>query len=89
VDECIKPLVDSIKTRVESAAWLPALFQRLKLKYHQMLSSFAFKFNLRHYNVGGGARRAAARDRQGITLVLFSAQRKHFDGICWLASVCQ
>jgi hypothetical protein len=37
--------VDSIKIRVESAAW----FQRLKLKYN-MLSSFAFTFNLRHYS---------------------------------------
>ena len=37
--------VDGIKTRVESAAW----FQRLKLKYDDLLSSFAFKFNLRHY----------------------------------------
>jgi hypothetical protein len=40
--------VDSIKIRVESAAW----FQHLKLKYDELLSSFAFKFNLRHYRVG-------------------------------------
>jgi hypothetical protein len=39
--------VASIKTRVETAAW----FQRLKLKYDKMLSSFAFKFNLRRYSM--------------------------------------
>ena len=39
--------VDSIKTRVDSAPgfW----FQRLKLKYDELLSSFAFNFNWRRY----------------------------------------
>jgi hypothetical protein len=40
--------VDSIKTRVESAYGV--CNQRLKLKYDKLLSTFAFKFNLRHYN---------------------------------------
>jgi hypothetical protein len=40
---------DSIKTRVESA--FGVCNQRLKLKYDKLLSSCAFKFNLRHYSV--------------------------------------
>jgi hypothetical protein len=43
--------VDSIKTRVESAYGV--CNQRLKLKYDKLLSSFAFKFNLRHYILAG------------------------------------
>ena len=42
--------VGSIKTRVESAPGV--CNQRLKLKYDKLLSSFAFKFNLRRYIVG-------------------------------------
>jgi len=38
--------VDSYRNRVESTLW----FQRLKLAYHKMLSTFAFNFNLRRYN---------------------------------------
>ena len=36
-----------VETRVEDTA----LFQCLKLKYDNLLSSFAFNFNLRHYVV--------------------------------------
>jgi hypothetical protein len=46
--------VDSIKTRVESA--FGVCKQRLKLKYDKLLSSFAFKFNLRHYASASPAR---------------------------------
>ena len=38
-----------VQTRVESN-WFPA--QRLKLKYDKLPSSFAYKFNLRHYGLG-------------------------------------
>jgi len=40
-------LVDSIKTRVESTYGV--CNQRLKLQYDEMLSNFAFNFNLRRY----------------------------------------
>ena len=39
--------LDTIKTRVESAPGV--CNQRLKLKHDELLSSFAFKFNLRRY----------------------------------------
>ena len=39
--------VDSIKIRIETKP----KFQRLQLKYAKLLSSFAFKFNLRRYNM--------------------------------------
>jgi hypothetical protein len=39
--------LDSIKIRAESAYGV--CNQRLRLKYDKLLSSFAFKFNLRHY----------------------------------------
>jgi len=42
--------VDSIKPRVESSCGVYNL--RLKLKYDILLSSFAFKFNLRRYSMG-------------------------------------
>ena len=38
----------SIKPRVVSALW----FQRLKLQYHELRSTFAFNFNLRRYVTG-------------------------------------
>ena len=38
---------DSFKTRVESTPW----FQRLKLEYHTMLSTFALYFNLGCYTL--------------------------------------
>jgi hypothetical protein len=47
----------------------------LKLKYDKPLSNFAFKFDLRRYTVV--LRAAVTDDRQGLTLVHFSAHRKH------------
>jgi hypothetical protein len=41
--------IDSFKTRVESADGFCA--PRLKLDYHQLLSTVAFKFNLGRYNL--------------------------------------
>jgi len=60
--------------------------ERLKLTCDELLSTFAFNFNLRRYTPGvGGVRRAAgqrlgaaAGARQGLTLVHFSAQPKPF-----------
>jgi len=43
-----------------------------------LLSNVAFKFNLRRYKAAAGAHLRAAGLRQGITLVLSSAQRKRF-----------
>ena len=40
--------VDSIKTRVESAYGV--CNQRLKVRYHKLLSAFAFNFNMRRYS---------------------------------------
>ena len=37
--------------------------KRLKLTYDELLSSFAFKFNLRHYNLESDAAGANATDR--------------------------
>jgi hypothetical protein len=39
--------------------------QRLKLQYDEVLSNFAFNFNLRRYNVAGCARREARRGAGG------------------------
>jgi hypothetical protein len=36
--------------------------KRLKLNYDELLSNFAFKFNLRRYDVGGAQVPAAAHD---------------------------
>ena len=44
--------VDSIKTCVDSA--YVVCNQRLKLEYHELLSMFAFNFNLRRYTEAGG-----------------------------------
>jgi len=44
--------VDSIKTRVESAYGVCK--RRLNLQHDEMLSNFAFKFNLRRYIVALG-----------------------------------
>ena len=54
----------------------------MKLHYDKLLSTFAFNFNLRHYNVAAarrsyaegcalGLRRAAEGERQGLTLADF------------------
>ena len=66
--------------------------RRLKLKYDELLSTFAFESNSRHYSwvaCSGGTRRcrrpcapsaptSPPPARQGLTLVHFSAQREHF-----------
>jgi hypothetical protein len=49
--------VASIKARVESAAW----YQRLKLLCDEVLSNFAFNFNLRRY-IEEGQEPAGAHD---------------------------
>jgi hypothetical protein len=72
--------VDSIKTRVESAAW----YQLLKLKYDKLLSSFAFEFNLRRYIKGestasiAAAAAGAAPKPDQIILTFGQQMTKHF-----------
>ena len=56
---------------------------RLKLRYDEVLSNFAFKFNLRRYSMAFDSANLTTPDikwlgvRRGLTLVQFSAQRKH------------
>ena len=67
----------------------PPGYERLKVVHCKLLSKFAFNFNLRHYSLvlrqgvlGGrlGQSQAVVRHDRGLglTLVHFSAQRKHF-----------
>jgi len=71
--------VDPIKPTLEAPG-----IKRLKLKLDILLSTFAFKFNLRRYNLAahrGDVRRhnvGALRRRQGLRLVHFSAQPEPF-----------
>jgi len=63
---------------------------RVLVHCYVLISTFAFKFNLRRYSLAdvcvaatlypvmARALDAAARARQGLTLVHFSAQRKRF-----------
>ena len=75
--------VDPIKPALK-----PHGTERLKLKYDTLLSAFAFELNLRRYSMAaprmstaGGPRNSAwnrlSTAGQGLTLVHFSAQRKH------------
>jgi hypothetical protein len=64
--------VDPIKPKLK-----PPGTKRLKHKHDEPLSSFAFKFNLRRYNVAAGAAPAGSGG-QVLTLVHFSAQLEPF-----------
>jgi len=53
--------------------------KRLKLKYDESVSNFAFKFNLRRYNQERERLREKRKRKvggQGLTFVHFSAQHK-------------
>jgi len=52
--------------------------KRLKLRYDEPLSKIAFKFNLRRYSEAADDSKRRFGERQGLTLVHFSAQRKRF-----------
>ena len=62
--------VDPIKPELD-----PPGTKRLKRDHDELLSCFAFKFHLRRYN---SALSAEEQDRQGRTLVHFSAQPEPF-----------
>ena len=70
--------IDPIKPTLRAPA-----IKLLKLTYDEVLSSFAFSFNLRRYTAVRRSscwwiRRRTCGFRQGLTLVNFSAQRKRF-----------
>ena len=74
--------VDSIKSRLESKRlWS----QRLKVQYDELLSTVAFKFNLRRYSVGhagghaggGAARRGGAVQIDPVKPMLKAPGTKH------------
>jgi hypothetical protein len=58
-------------------------FQRLKLKFEKLLSNLCFQIQLAPLQRGSGDVPGAAEadERQGLTLVHFSARRKCFCGM--------
>ena len=72
--------VDPVKPALKAPG-----IKRLKLEFDEPLSNFAFKFNLRCFSWGVTTATAGLRaglkgpwgERQGLTLVHYSAQRKH------------
>ena len=64
--------VDPIKPKLK-----PPGTRHLKLNCSMLLSTFAFKFNLRR-SIKPKLRKIPDGDWQGLTLVHFLAQRKHF-----------
>ena len=78
------------RTHVETA--LEITNKRLKLEYDELLSSFAFNFDLCHYAVtvevearGGGVGSLAG----AYTRPLFELNVSTFCGTLWVTSVCQ
>jgi hypothetical protein len=67
--------VDPLKPKLKALGTQP-----LKLEYDELLSEFAFKFNLRCYSAAGAIVWAlpSAAGGQGLTLVHFSAQLERF-----------